>query len=100
MGQFAVGQPAPRDEDPRLLKGLGQYLDGIKLPEQAYGAAVIDPETGPAEVANGAGESGTVGAPPTVINAIVDALRDRGVTDVPMPATPLRVWQAIQGAAR
>ena len=47
----------------------------------------------------GAGESGTVGAPPTVINAIVDALRDHGVTDVPMPATPLRVWQAIQGAA-
>src|SRR5262249_25960279 len=46
----------------------------------------------------GAGESGTVGAPPTVINAIVDALRDHGVTDVPMPATPLRVWQAMQGA--
>jgi aerobic carbon-monoxide dehydrogenase large subunit len=44
----------------------------------------------------GAGESGTVGAPPTVINAIVDALRERGVTDVPMPATPLRVWQAMQ----
>jgi carbon-monoxide dehydrogenase large subunit len=46
----------------------------------------------------GAGESGTVGAPPTVINAIVDALRERGVTDVAMPATPLRVWQAMQGA--
>jgi carbon-monoxide dehydrogenase large subunit len=47
----------------------------------------------------GAGESGTVGAPPTVINAIVDALRDRGVDDVEMPATPARVWQAMQGAA-
>ena len=46
----------------------------------------------------GAGESGTVGAPPTVINAIVDALRERGVRDVPMPATPLRVWQAMQDA--
>jgi carbon-monoxide dehydrogenase large subunit len=46
----------------------------------------------------GAGESGTVGAPPTVINAIVDALRDRGVDDVEMPATPARVWQAMQGA--
>jgi carbon-monoxide dehydrogenase large subunit len=46
----------------------------------------------------GAGESGTVGATPTVINAIVDALRARGVKDVPMPATPLRVWQAMQGA--
>jgi carbon-monoxide dehydrogenase large subunit len=48
----------------------------------------------------GAGESGTVGAPPTVINAIVDALRDHGVRDVPMPATPVRVWQAIQGGGR
>ena len=48
----------------------------------------------------GAGESGTVGAPPTVINAIVDALRGHGVTDVSMPATPLRVWQAMQAAAR
>ena len=48
----------------------------------------------------GAGESGTVGAPPTVINAIVDALRSRGVTDVAMPATPLKVWQAIQAAGR
>jgi carbon-monoxide dehydrogenase large subunit len=48
----------------------------------------------------GAGESGTVGAPPTVINAIVDALRDRGVRDVPMPATPMRVWQAMQQAVR
>jgi carbon-monoxide dehydrogenase large subunit len=46
----------------------------------------------------GAGESGTVGAPPTVINAIVDALRDRGVSDVEMPATPSRVWQALQQA--
>ncbi|HXF86785.1 MAG TPA: xanthine dehydrogenase family protein molybdopterin-binding subunit [Xanthobacteraceae bacterium] len=47
----------------------------------------------------GAGESGTVGAPPAVINAIVDALQDCGVTDVEMPATPARVWQAIRNAA-
>jgi aerobic carbon-monoxide dehydrogenase large subunit len=43
----------------------------------------------------GAGESGTVGAPPTIINAIVDALQDYGVTDVEMPATPARVWRAM-----
>ena len=35
-------------------------------------------------------------APPAVINAIVDALRPYGVLHVPMPATPLAVWQAIQ----
>jgi carbon-monoxide dehydrogenase large subunit len=47
----------------------------------------------------GAGESGTVGAPPTIINAIVDALKDYGVTDVEMPATPARVWRAMRTGA-
>ena len=46
----------------------------------------------------GAGESGTVGAPPAVINAILDALAPLGVGDIAMPATPLRVWQAIRAA--
>ena len=44
------------------------------------------------------GESGTIGAPPTVINAILDALRDRGVSHIDMPATPARVWRALQEA--
>jgi aerobic carbon-monoxide dehydrogenase large subunit len=48
----------------------------------------------------GGGESGTIGAPPAVINAIVDALRVLGVEDVQMPATPQRVWQAIEEARR
>jgi aerobic carbon-monoxide dehydrogenase large subunit len=46
----------------------------------------------------GGGESGTIGAPPAVINAIVDALRELGVEDVQMPATPQRVWRAIEEA--
>jgi carbon-monoxide dehydrogenase large subunit len=46
----------------------------------------------------GIGEAGTIGAAPTVINAIVDALADLGVHDVPMPASPLNVWNAIQAA--
>jgi aerobic carbon-monoxide dehydrogenase large subunit len=44
----------------------------------------------------GIGESGTIGAPPAVINAIIDALRPLGVDQIDMPATPLRVWEAIQ----
>jgi carbon-monoxide dehydrogenase large subunit len=44
----------------------------------------------------GAGEGGSTGAPPAIINAIVDALREFGVRDIGMPATPERVWQAIQ----
>jgi aerobic carbon-monoxide dehydrogenase large subunit len=47
----------------------------------------------------GIGESGTIGAPPAIINAVIDALRPLGVEQIDMPATPLRVWQAI-GHAR
>jgi len=47
----------------------------------------------------GAGEAGTCGAPPAIINAILDALRPLGVRHIDMPATPQRVWQAIQAAA-
>ena len=46
----------------------------------------------------GIGESGTIGAPPTVINAIIDALRPLGVDGIDMPATPARVWEAIEKA--
>jgi aerobic carbon-monoxide dehydrogenase large subunit len=46
----------------------------------------------------GIGESGTIGAPPTVINALIDALTPLGVDRIDMPATPLRVWQAISHA--
>jgi carbon-monoxide dehydrogenase large subunit len=48
--------------------------------------------------AKGAGEAGTVGALPVVINAVIDALAPLGVRDFDMPATGARVWEAIQGA--
>src|SRR5260370_3598081 len=43
----------------------------------------------------GIGESGTIGAPPTVINALLDALDPLGVDHIDMPATPMRVWHSI-----
>ncbi|MCW7544351.1 xanthine dehydrogenase family protein molybdopterin-binding subunit [Aurantimonas litoralis] len=46
----------------------------------------------------GAGEAGTIGAAPAVMNAVVDALRPAGVAHIDMPATPLRVWEALQAA--
>jgi carbon-monoxide dehydrogenase large subunit len=48
--------------------------------------------------AKGAGEAGTVGALPVVINAVVDALAPVGVREFDMPATSERVWQALQDA--
>jgi carbon-monoxide dehydrogenase large subunit len=43
----------------------------------------------------GCGEVGAIGSPPAVINAVLDALAPLGVTDITMPASPHRVWQAI-----
>ncbi|MFG1924239.1 aerobic carbon-monoxide dehydrogenase large subunit [Cryptosporangium sp. NPDC048952] len=49
--------------------------------------------------AKGIGESATVGSPPAVVNAVVDALAPYGVTHLDMPCTPDRVWAAMQGRA-
>ena len=46
--------------------------------------------------AKGVGEGGTVASTPTVMNAILDALAPLGVSDVPMPATPDRIWRAMR----
>src|SRR6266536_2809730 len=48
--------------------------------------------------AKGIGESGTIGSTPAVHNAVVDALAPYGVTDLDMPATPERVWRAVETA--
>jgi carbon-monoxide dehydrogenase large subunit len=49
--------------------------------------------------AKGIGESGAIGATPAVWNAVVDAVAHLGVDNVDMPATPMRVWEAIQAAS-
>ena len=46
----------------------------------------------------GVGEAGTIASTPAVVNAVVDALRPFGVSDVPMPCSPEHVWRAIQAA--
>ncbi|HEV8107381.1 MAG TPA: molybdopterin cofactor-binding domain-containing protein, partial [Burkholderiales bacterium] len=50
--------------------------------------------------AKGCGEAGCAGAMTSVMNAVVDALRDIGISHFDMPASPQRVWQAIQHALR
>ncbi|WP_339714632.1 xanthine dehydrogenase family protein molybdopterin-binding subunit [uncultured Sneathiella sp.] len=47
----------------------------------------------------GCGEAGCIAAPPAVINGIIDALQDIGVRHIDMPATPQKVWNAIQMAS-
>jgi aerobic carbon-monoxide dehydrogenase large subunit len=48
----------------------------------------------------GIGEAGTIAAPPTVVNAVLDALRDLGVEHLDMPLTPACIWEAASGAKR
>ena len=47
----------------------------------------------------GAGQAGAIGAPQTIINAIVDALKPTGITHIDMPATPLRILAALRNAS-
>jgi carbon-monoxide dehydrogenase large subunit len=54
----------------------------------------VPAKTNPVGV-KGVGEAGCVGAPPAIMNALLDALRPRGVTHLDMPATPHRIWRAL-----
>ena len=68
------------------------------IPRFAFSTHNVPTTANPLGV-KGAGEAGAVGAPPAVINAIVDALHRRaGVRHIDMPATPRRVWEKLQGA--
>jgi len=46
----------------------------------------------------GIGEAGTIASPPAVVNAVIDAVAHLGVTHIEKPASPERVWRAIQDA--
>ncbi|MEC8189178.1 MAG: carbon monoxide dehydrogenase, partial [SAR324 cluster bacterium] len=46
--------------------------------------------------AKGVGDLGTVGATPAIVNAVLDALRDNGVSHIDMPLSPQKVWAALQ----
>ena len=64
------------------------------FPEMLSELAEVPATTNPLGV-KGAGEAGATGAPPAVITAILDAPRPLGIDHINMPATPNRIWQAI-----
>ena len=67
------------------------------LPDIEVALVQVPCTTNPLGV-KGAGEAGAVGSPPAVMNALIDALAADGVTAIDMPATPERVWRALQPA--
>ena len=100
IGQ-ALFETTVYDEDGQLL--TASFLD-YAMP-RAGDVPAIDfqtrnvPSTTNIMGIKGAGEAGTIGATPAVMNAVVDALRRGcGIDHIDMPATPARVWEAIQAA--
>jgi len=94
----ALFEEAVYDADGNLL--TGSFAD-YTLPSAADLPAIETDRTETPATSNplgvkGVGEAGTIAATPAVVNAIVDALRPYGVTDVRMPCTPERVWRALQ----
>ena len=90
------------DEDGNLLTTtMTNYLvpTAAELPSFETDRTESPSPTNPLGV-KGVGETGTIAAAPAVINAVVDALSHLGVRDIQMPATPERVWRAIQEAGR
>ena len=87
------------DEDGNCLGGsLMDYLipTALEVPHWETGHTVTPSPHHPIG-AKGVGESATVGSPPAVVNAVVDALKPYGIRHADMPLTPSRVWDAMQG---
>ena len=88
------------DEDGNLLTTtMTNYLvpSAAELPSFETDRIETSSPTNPLGV-KGVGETGTIAATPAVINAVVDALSHLGVSDIQLPATPERVWRAIEEA--
>lgn len=96
----ALFEEAVYDDDGNLKSGtLAEYLvpAASDVPSLTLGHTVTPSPTNQLGV-KGIGEAGTIGAAPAVINAVVDALSHLGVRDMPMPASPQNVWNAIRNA--
>lgn len=102
IGQ-ALMEQAVYDADGQLVTGT---LMDYALPRAADGVSItfetrnVPCATNPLGI-KGAGEAGTIGSCPAVVNAIIDGLwREYGIDHIDMPATPERVWTAIRNAQR
>jgi carbon-monoxide dehydrogenase large subunit len=106
-GGIAQGVGQVLMEDIHFDAGSGQLVTGSFMDyamPRASDLSMMHCQTNPVPTktnplgVKGAGEAGAVGAMPAVGNALVDALAPLGIRDVPMPASPERVWRAIRAA--
>jgi aerobic carbon-monoxide dehydrogenase large subunit len=102
IGQALFEHAVYDPDDGQLLSG--SFMDyamprASNTPSYAFSTHNVPTKANPLGV-KGAGEAGAVGAPPAVINAVVDAMHHHaGIRHIDMPATPHRVWQLLNSAA-
>ena len=100
IGQALLEETVYDEDSGQLLTGT--FMDyamprADDLPFFSFSTRNVPCKANPLGI-KGAGEAGAIGAPPALINAIVDALAHKGVRHIDMPATPKRVWEAIHAA--
>ena len=100
IGQALLEETVYDNDSGQLLSGT--FMDyamprADNLPFFSFTTRNVPCKANPLGI-KGAGEAGAIGAPPALINAIVDALHHKGVQHIDMPATPSRVWQALHAA--
>jgi carbon-monoxide dehydrogenase large subunit len=94
----ALYEEAVYDEDGNLLtSNMASYAvpSAAELPVWELAGVETPSPTNPLGV-KGVGETGAIAAPAAVMNAVVDALAADGVADITMPATPERIWRALE----
>jgi carbon-monoxide dehydrogenase large subunit len=99
IGQAMLEHTAYDAETGQLLSG--SFMDyclprAADLPDLNVTLSGVPTSANPLGV-KGAGQAGAISAPPAVTSAILNALASRGVTHIDMPATPEKVWRALQG---
>jgi carbon-monoxide dehydrogenase large subunit len=101
IGQALLEETVYDEDSGQLLTGT--FMDyamprADNLPNFSFSTRNVPCKMNPLGI-KGAGEAGAIGAPPALINAIVDALHHKGVRHIDMPATPKRVWEALHAGA-
>jgi carbon-monoxide dehydrogenase large subunit len=96
----ALYEEAVYDDDGNLITTtLADYLIPSAADLPSYVTGRTESPAANRLGVKGVGEAGTIASTPAVVNAIVDALRPLGITDITMPCTPERVWRAIHSAS-
>jgi carbon-monoxide dehydrogenase large subunit len=100
LGQAVMEQVVYDRESGQML--TGSFMDYAMPRADALGPIKVESNPCPTKLnplgAKGAGEAGTVGALPVIVNAVLNALGPLGVKHIDMPATSARIWQAIRNS--